>query len=687
MSTCIRSRFFSQVVCRGALISLASILSRMAPKRAPRKPTVQAMPVRLPLATSSSLLDQEHVVEAAAKQTRRRPSKTMDDTIQKMYFDNFKARGWPQESLDLVIRNGQSLRQHMTAAKLHHVAGGEPLGKLFYDSARSLYSDLDTPALRMKVLDPTEPEDQIVRAAIEALTNYRSDREPASAIFSSDYIPNQKSLVALFRAVHELQPTSSPVADFFIDLLSYCVRNDLHTKHKQIFDELRPRLDSALDKHWMCWKPSGLSASLWFDIHEPYIGAIVDKAALQRCFNTKSNWMEVSDDLAVVVQSAVGSRIFFPKYKSLAGQRVVAQIQTAVANHGTVEINAASVAQLRAICEANCTAAGKKFHDPFDLPIEIKMVYRGVDIKVMTSNLHEVFLYSVSCVIKSLAVDLGELDPLWCENELVPTTTTKPTCKIDAALLRTPKLARRAAMDLLTSEGQTGGAIKNTLVSKQQMLRSMDKDWAVEHHFFMGMVGDVGEAMLRSKILESLPKSDNDIPVAESYARISSLESTKLYSFVAVGAQVACAKVKDLVGLIQNKRQPKFPIPCSDFLTTIKERLGYFCVFSVGGSSSSSDTSTSRGRAAIQKYLEMAEAKVTASEEITLHDVNTLNIFSWLLETSETVRLKAITDTIMKHVMVEAASEMPKKKQKTGSKRATAEKHILKTKVMSNYFS
>ena len=668
------------------MISLASILSRMAPKRAPRKPAVQAMPVRLPIATSSSLLDQEHGAEAAAKLTRRRPSKSMDDTIGKMYHDNFKARGWPSESLDLIIRNGQSLRQFMTAAKLKHMAGGEPLGKLFYDSARSLYSDLDTPALRMKVLDPTEPEDQIVRAAIDALTTYRSDRGPTSAIFSSDYIPNQRSLVALFRAVHELQPTSSAVADFFIDLLSYCVRNDLRTKHKQIFDELRPRLDAALDKHWMCWKPSGLSASLWFDIHEPYIGAIVDKDALQRCFNTKSNWMEVSDDLAVVVQSTVGSRIFFPKYKSLAGQRLVGQIQTAVANHGTAEITAASVAQLRATCEANCTAAGKKFHDPFDLPIEIKMVYRGVDIKVMTSNLHEVFLYSLSCVIKSLAVALGELDPLWCENELVPTTTTKPTCKIDAALLRTSKLARRAAMDLLT-ECQTGGAIKNTLVSNHQMLRSMDKDWAIEHHFFMGMVGDVGEAMLRSKILESLPKSDNDISVADSYARISSLESTKLYSFVAVGAQVACAKVKDLVGLIQNKRQPKFPIPCSDFLTTVKERLGYFCVFTVGGSSSSNATPTSRGREAIHKYLELAEEKVSASEDITLHDVNTLNIFSWLLETSEIVRLKAITDTIMKHVMVEAASEMPKKKQKTGSKQATAEKETLKTKVVSNYFS
>ena len=64
-----------------------------------------------------------------------------------------------------------------------------------------------------------------------------------------------------------------------------------------------------------------------------------------------------------------------------------------------------------------------------------------------------------------------------------------------------------------------------------------------------------------------------------------------------------------------------------------------------------------------------------------------MNIFSWLLDTAETVRLKAITDSIMKHVMVEAVSEMPAKKQKTGSKQATAEKLSLKTKVVSNYFS
>ena len=656
----------------------------MAPKRCSKKTKV-VEPVRA-VAADASLLDQEQASEKTCSLKRNRNTRTLDEAVSKILHDNFKVRGWSTESFDLTLRNGISLREAVRAAKVRHDAGDLVMGKMFYDEMRSAYSDVDCPAVRMKVLDPNEPEDQQISEAITALTNHRSDKSLMSSIFSSNYIPNQKSLVAMFRSVCDVQPAVNiAVADFFIELLSYIVRNGLDIRHKQIFDELRPRLDSALDKHWMIWKNSGLSSALWFELHEPYIGAIVDKSSLQKCFETKSNWMEVGDDLAVVIQSAVGARIFLSKYKGLAGQRMMAQIEQECAQLDNHDATVAFVAQLQASCQAKCQAAGKQFHELFELPVEVKMHYRGVVIKVVAKSLHDVFLFNIASKIKGRAVANGQLEPLWCENDLVP-DAIPGTLKIDESLLRTYKLARRAAMDLLPAADQTGVAIKNTLHARQQMLKSVDKDWEVEHYFFLGMVGEMGEALLWTKILEVLPKSDHPITVDDSCAHLAELELSKLYSFVGVSCQVSYAKVKELVGSIKLRRQPKFTSPCSDFLTTVKERCGYFC--SHLGALGSDDLGVPvSGRAAVIKHLEAAEGRVSQGDTLTLGDVSVLQVFSWLLQGSECERLKKLTDVIMKDVLVAAVIPVEKSKKLTGKLKDLADKKTFQTKkAVSKFF-
>jgi hypothetical protein len=654
----------------------------MAPKRC-KQTLVPLEPIKT-VAVDASLLDKEQAKDQAATLKRKRPSRSSDDVVAKILQDNFKSRGWSADSFDLVLRNGVSLRESIKAAKIRHDAGLQIMGKVYYDALRSLYSDADSPAVQMKVLDPTQPVDQTVSDAITAITNHRSDRGPMTAMFSSNYIPNQKSLVAMFRVVCDLQPgTNVAVADFFIEMLSYIVRNDLHNKHKQIFDLLRPRLDAALDKHWMVWKSSGLSSSMWFDVHEPYIGAIVDKVSLKRCFETKSNWMEVADDLAVVVQSAVGARIFLSKYRGLAGQRVIAQIEKECAELDKSNATVALVSQLQAICQQKCLESGKVFHELFDLAMEIKMDYRGVAIKVMARSLQEVFLYNMAARIKGRAVALGELEPLWCENELAGPTSS-PTLKIESALLRTYKLARQAAMDLLP-DGHTGVAIKNTLQSRQKMLSSLDKDWGIEHHFFLGMVGEMGEAALRKKILDALPGSDRSVTVDDSSAALAELESSKLYSFVDVGCQTAFSKVKELVGSIKLQRQPRFPSPCSDFLSTVKERLSYFCNYEE--TAGTDKAAVSNGRAACKKHLQAMEVRMAANETLSLADVTTLQVFSWLLQPAEQQRLTAITDIIMKGVVCEAlVATVAPKTSGAKAKKLADDKNILKKKQTSSYF-
>lgn len=387
------------------------------------------------------------------------------------------------------------------------------MGKHYYDAARVLYGDDNSPASRMRVLNPDEPADQVVSAAITALTQHRADRDPMNTLFTTDYVPNQKSLVAMFRSVCDLQPRSNTsIADFFIDMLSYIVRNGLHTKHKHIFDLLRPKLDAALERHWIAWKSSGLSASLWFDLHEPYMDAIVDKAAMQRCFGAKQ-WSDVADDLGIVVQTATGARIFLPKYTSVFGHALVQKVQTECKSSLAIpNITQADVVKVKGLCEAHCKAAGKNLHDVFDLPMEINIVYRGIDIKVLAKSYSDVFNVTVFSIVKTRAVNVGELQSLWCENDLV-VPESETNVSVDPALIRSAKLARRAATGILGDEKQTGQTIMDMLTSKSSMLAGMDKDWTVEQSFFLGMVGDAGEAQLRAKLLGCLPASDKSVAI------------------------------------------------------------------------------------------------------------------------------------------------------------------------------
>ena len=451
-----------------------------------------ATPLKIKLAEDASLLEKEDLDPGSS--SKRKRQRSGDDIVNKILIDNFKARGWSVESFDLVIREGKSLRETIKDARVRYESAEETMGKVYYDGLRLKFSDAASPMVRMVVVDANEVEDELVSQAIDALLNHRSEKTLMQAIFSANHIPNQKSLVAMYRAVCEIQPHISPAnADLFVEMLSYIVRNGLHTKHEQIFDELRPRLDLALEKHWITWKCAGLQPSLWLELHEPYIGAVVNKVAMQKCFDQKTEWMQVSDELAIVVQTAIGSRIFSAKFRALVGLRMSGEIEKIVGRVDTENGTEALVEQLKQVCELMCKDAGKNFYEQFIVPMEIMIMYRGVAFKVPCKSLFEVFVVRIGGKLKVRAVVRQELAPLWCENELC-LASAKSQLTVQATLLRPWMLARQAASQLLASEGVTGANIKNILEAKKQMLSGIDKSWMIEHYFFVGMVGDSGEA-------------------------------------------------------------------------------------------------------------------------------------------------------------------------------------------------
>ena len=128
---------------------------------------------------------------------------------------------------------------------------------------------------------------------------------------------------------------------------------------------------------------------------------------------------------------------------------------------------------------------------------------------------------------------------------------------------------------------------------------------------------------------------------------MSTLEQTKLYSFVSVSCQASFNKVRDLVGSLKLKRAPIFPTNCPEFLAIVKERFAYFCVYEEAAGSSAANGGRCFMGAAIAKYLSDANDKVAKKELVTLKDVHALQIFTWLLRPAEEKTVSDLTKAIL----------------------------------------
>ena len=127
----------------------------------------------------------------------------------------------------------------------------------------------------------------------------------------------------MYRACLEVEPaTQGSNADFLIELLYCCVRNKLDATYPDLWKHISTNLDRALETSYTMMQGSKITPSTWLMVHEPYIGAVLDKNAMTMCIHQKSNWEDVSTELAEVCKSAVGFRIFEKRCRAMAGPRL-----------------------------------------------------------------------------------------------------------------------------------------------------------------------------------------------------------------------------------------------------------------------------------------------------------------------------------------------------------------------------
>ena len=165
----------------------------------------------------------------------------------------------------------------------------------------------------------------------------------------------------------------------------------------------------------------------------------------------------------------------------------------------------------------------------------------------------------VAAKLKDIAMQKQALEPVLCENDLLPDIDMLFENDLDEALLSNYKLARAQANTLLGSQPWScGEELVERLDEKRQLLCQLDAAFSLDIEMFRALVGDVGKDILAAMILQSMPAAYKQKYINEVAVTLQELEAQGVYRFCNASAKGCLKMAKDIVGSLQMKMPP----PC-----------------------------------------------------------------------------------------------------------------------------
>lgn len=169
----------------------------------------------------------------------------------------------------------------------------------------------------------------------------------------------------------------------------------------------------------------------------------------------------------------------------------------------------------------------------------IQIEYRGVMVSnVPVATPVEEYRIVVETYVRSVAVDKGILDSIWCENDLC-NNPPRPavTFEIAADLVKCTKAARSTLKDFLSDTDATLENIKDILAQKVAFLVSTDPWCRIEIGFWDSFGGNLGIAKMEDAILKCLPIPGVYMSAASSLSELRKLGASMLLQFCGMAMQ------------------------------------------------------------------------------------------------------------------------------------------------------
>jgi hypothetical protein len=627
--------------------------------------------------------------KASEKPRRQLKVANSDEEVRKMVRDNFVSKGFPVNLVDEYEVAGVTLRQELKADKkaVKNKESNIAFGSTYYKDMWDKFTPSSAPIKQLKVGDQSQPLNKELEKAMGHFLAHIPKYDSIKELLATCGPLNQRSYVFLLRGCLKTSPSRSMNAcEALLEVLRYHQRTGMHTTFSSEFALVKPHLEMALLRQLDHFRGQEQSGHVWWKTAKKYGCVILPGAATQKCMDVPADgdWTQCVAELTEVVQSGpCGESLFGDALKTVSAGSCTSRIMDIGAKLLLSNITKESIEAARADFAAFCKLTHKDPCATHKFQIQ-NVLYRGGEFPVSVNSPIDHFKLVVAASCKTVAVDRGVLNPLWCENELMQRGRTLTTVSIDETLIEDMKNAREAAEVFATDCGdRCGAALKAILEKRHQVLSQMDHTWRIEKSFFLSTIGDVGEERLRTLIIRALPSLlARSRPVENSLAALETIGEGMLISFVGLGAQAVYRSVKAMVLAIKERKAPAKMDSNSAFMKTVLGCLAFFCTYELSGGVAEAAV-TLHGREALDAIYKKLALNVTAGAgaDLSVALLEKLHIFDWLLTEAEKTQSFTWKLAMVDVATVAAASHFADTKKLSTLKKATTKnvKDMLKS--------
>lgn len=581
-------------------------------------------------------------------------AKEVNAVVAKKLRDNFK--GWSSVALDGVLHDKLTIRQTVTRDYHRHLADPNnfKMGATYYANLKILFKSADPSGRKLVAKHPEQTVSPSLLAAMKETQQYHRNMQPLLTQLQLMDRCNQKELVGILKFNESLNPSVSQMQwSTSIAIATYCAKHSMSQHFPAEMEVAKPQWDRAFVAAFESLHRDGIEIATFVDRYKAPLQLVANIADMKTLVERHGPWTSVRDALnRVVGSSEVGKRMFSFAMVHIIAHETSATIDEEVRQHFAATPNS-TVENIAALKQKVVGLVnGKVGVDLLPSKRMVSVVYRAVSVKIPVDSIFDEVDKKVAAKLKSLAVAVGELQPLLCELELVPRIAEAHTIHKD--LLEPFAIARSQANNMFGAyPWSSGEELVEKLVEKQQSLFQLDSTFIVELEFMKALSGDEGDALLHKDILRCLPAESRLMSPPESAEALKALQGSERVKYAGSGAKGSLAIVQDIVGHLVMKLPPPLSSATGNaFYHEVVQSLAFFMTLDLPPAAEG--PAKLFGRDALAKNIEEIDADVARDEAagVSFDKLTDLNIFGFLLRENERAKVGAWLKSALQSITV-----------------------------------
>lgn len=326
----------------------------------------------------------------------------------------------------------------------------------------------------------------------------------------------------------------------------------------------------------------------------------------------------------VIGSSITGARLFKRALKDQRTLKAISVINDTIAKLGGYFIDSAALQVNQKTAQAAWRAMDANPYGAFEESRNSELKYGGVLVPHSADSLMELYLAQQTMFVRTCAVELGMVDKLWCETDIIDAMQIPPNTTICREIISSNQQARKAANEFVRAKARTS----SVLIQEVQAEGTASIGFEILPRDQSCAIGNWRR--IRQEMLQPDPSS--------TAVCCQACLCRRLFECIADHRQVSddevchCHLQNHLVTIIGwlkallRGRHPNFEGSLPEFLQQARSAMEFFSVVpEVSEAAASAPTDTKVGAAAATHLYGLLEAKAAAKEKLEYKDVTMCN--------------------------------------------------------------